>query len=246
MLNRLKTMTSLPIRDPKEDHLLTPENSVLILIDYQPPQIFTTKSMDKQQLINNVVALAKIAKNFGLPIILTTVNVSNGVNADTIPQLRSVIPDVRSIDRTTINSWEDEEFVKAVRATGRKKLIMAALWTEACLIFPALDALKEGYEVYPVVDALGGTSVESHRAALDRASRAGAQLTTWNSVGCELQRDWARKETVPGWIQANIEQGEAWGWYLTLEHEISDFHHYTPKAPGKAEKSPSGGREARA
>ncbi len=239
-------MTSLPIRDPKGDHLLTPENSVLILIDYQPPQIFTTKSMDKQQLINNVVALTKIAKNFGLPIILTTVNVSNGVNADTIPQLRSVIPDVRSIDRTTINSWEDEAFLKAVKATGRKKLIMAALWTEACLIFPALDALKEGYEVYPVVDALGGTSVESHRAALDRASRAGAQLTTWNSVGCELQRDWARKETVPGWIQANIEQGEAWGWYLTLEHEVNEFHHYTPKAPAKAEKAPTAGREAQA
>ena len=187
-------MTSLPIRNPQEDHLLTPKNSVLILIDYQPPQIFTTKSMDRQQMINNVVALTKIAKNFGLPIILTTVNVTNGVNPDTIPQLRSVIPEVRSIDRTTINSWEDEQFLKAVKATGRKKLIMAALWTEACLIFPAIDALKEGYEVYPVIDALGGTSVESHRAALDRASRAGAQLTTWNSVGCELQRDWARKK----------------------------------------------------
>lgn len=239
-------MTSLPVRDPKEDHLLTPENSVLILIDYQPPQIFTTKSMDRQQLINNVVALTKIAKNFGLPIILTTVNATNGVNPDTIPQLRSVIPDVPSIDRTTINSWEDAEFLKAVKATGRKKLIMAALWTEACLIFPALDALKEGYEVYPVVDALGGTSVESHRAALDRASRAGAQLTTWNSVGCELQRDWARSETVPGWIRANIDQGEAWGWYLTVEQEVNEFHHYVPKAPGKVEKSPAADREARA
>lgn len=239
-------MTSLPIRNPEEDHLLTPKNSVLILIDYQPPQIFTTKSMDRQQMINNVVALTKIAKNFGLPIILTTVNVTNGVNPDTIPQLRSVIPDVRSIDRTTINSWEDEEFLKAVKATGRKKLIMAALWTEACLIFPALDALKEGYEVYPVVDALGGTSVEAHRAALDRASRAGAQLTTWNSVGCELQRDWARRETVPGWIQANVDQGEAWGWYLTLEQEVNAFHNYIPKAPGEAEKAPSTEREARA
>jgi nicotinamidase-related amidase len=239
-------MTSLPIRNQEADHLLTPKNSVLILIDYQPPQIFTTKSMDKQQLINNVVALTKIAKNFGLPIILTTVNVTNGVNPDTIPQLRSVIPDVRSIDRTTINSWEDEQFLNAVKATGRKKLIMAALWTEACLIFPALDALEEGYEVYPVVDALGGTSVESHRAALDRASRAGAQLTTWNSVGCELQRDWARKETVPGWVQANIDQGEAWGWYLTLEKEVNAFHHYVPKAPGKAEKAASPEREARA
>lgn len=239
-------MTSLPVRDQEEDHLLTPKNSVLILIDYQPPQIFTTKSMDRQQMINNVVALTKIARNFGLPIILTTVNVSNGVNPDTIPQLRSIIPDVHSIDRTTINSWEDEQFLKAVRATGRKKLIMAALWTEACLIFPALDALKDGYEVYPVIDALGGTSVEAHQAALDRASRAGAQLTTWNGVGCELQRDWARRETVPGWVQAIVDQGEAWGWYLTLEHEVNAFHHYIPKAPGEAEKSPAGEREAQA
>jgi len=246
MLISVNTMTSLPTRDQEVDHLLTPKNSMLILIDYQPPQIFTTKSMDRQQMVNNVVALTKIAKNFGLPIILTTVNVTNGVNPDTIPQLRSVIPDVRSYDRTTINSWEDEQVLNAIKATGRKKLIMAALWTEACLIFPALDALKEGYEVYPVVDALGGTSVESHRAALDRASRAGAQLTTWNSVGCELQRDWARGETVPGWIQANVEQGEAWGWYLTLEHEINEFHRYVPKAPGEAEKAPSTGREARA
>ena len=167
-------MTSLPIRNQEEDHLLTPKNSVLILIDYQPPQVFTTKSMDRQQMINNVVALTKIAKNFGLPIILTTVNVTNGVNPDTIPQLRSVIPDVRSIDRTTINSWEDEQFLKAVKATGRKKLIMAALWTEACLIFPALDALKEGYEVYPVIDALGGTfsGIASCRAGPRIAGRS--------------------------------------------------------------------------
>ncbi len=233
-------MTSLPIRN--EDHLLTPNNSALILIDYQPPQIFTTKSMDRQKLISNVVALTKIAKNFNLPIVLTTVNVTNGTNPDTIPQLRSVIPDVRSYDRTTINSWEDQEVLNAIKATGRKKLIMAALWTEACLLFPALDALKDGYEVYPVVDALGGTSEESHRAALDRVSRAGGQLTTWNSVGCELQRDWARKETVPGWKQAIVEQGEGWGWYLTLEREVAEFHNYRP---GAKKPSPTA-REAQA
>jgi nicotinamidase-related amidase len=239
-------MTSLPIRNQEKDHLLTPKNSVLVIIDYQPPQIFTTKSMDRQQMINNVVALARIAKNFKVPIILTTVNVSNGVNPDTIPQLKSVIPDVKSYDRTQINTWEDKETVEAIKATGRKKIIMAALWTEACLLFPALDAMQEGYEVYPVVDALGGTSIESHKAALDRLSRAGAQLTTWNSVGCELQRDWARKETVPGWLKANIEQGEGWGWYLTIEKEVTDFHHYTPKPPSAAEKASTAGREAQA
>ena len=236
-------MTSMPIRDPEKDHLLTPKNCALILIDYQPPQIFTTKSMDRQQMINNVIALTKIARNFNVPIILTTVNVTNGVNPDTIPQLKSVIPGVKSYDRTTINSWEDQETLNAIKATGRRKLLIAALWTEACLLFPALDAMSEGYEVYPVVDALGGTSTESHKAALDRLSRAGAHLTTWNSVGCELQRDWARKETVPGWLKANIEQGEAWGWYLTIEKEVNESHHYVPGTPRAA---PSSGKEAQA
>ena len=115
-----------------------------------------------------------------------------------------------------INSWEDQEFVAAVKATGRKKLIMCALWTEACLLFPALDALSEGYEVYPVTDAVGGTSPESHRAALERMVQAGARPTTWNSVHCELQRDWARTKTVPGLVQILMEHGQA-GWFLSLE-----------------------------
>jgi nicotinamidase-related amidase len=99
------------------------------------------------------------------------------------------------LDRTSINAWEDAEFVAAVRATDRKKLIIAALWTEACLTFPTLDALREGYEVYPVVDAVGGTSVEAHRAALERMVQAGAQPIGWIQLLCELQRDWARTET---------------------------------------------------
>ena len=114
-----------------------------------------------------------------------------------------------------INSWEDQEFVAAVKATGRKKLIMCALWTEACLLFPALDALSEGYEVYPVSDAVGGTSPESHRAALERMIHAGAKPTTWISVHCELQRDWARANTVPGFVQAVVEHGRP-GWFLNL------------------------------
>jgi nicotinamidase-related amidase len=105
------------------------------------------------------------------------------------------LPGVESFDRTTINAWEDVEFNKAVKATGRKKLIMAALWTEACLTFPALDALHEGYEVYPVVDAVGGTSPEAHRAALERMVQAGAWPVSWVQLICELQRDWQRQET---------------------------------------------------
>ena len=102
---------------------------------------------------------------------------------------------MEALDRTTINAWEDAEFVNAVKATGRKKLLMAALWTEACLTFPTLDAIREGYEGYPIVDAVGGTSVEAHRAALDRMIQAGARPTSWVQVLCELQRDWSRKET---------------------------------------------------
>jgi nicotinamidase-related amidase len=136
-----------------------------------------------------------VAKLYALPVVLSTVNVKTRGNAPTIHQLAEVLPGIEEFDRTTINAWEDEEFVTAVKATGRKKLIMTALWTEACLSFPALDALREGYEVYPVVDAVGGTSVEAHRAALERIVQAGAQPTSVVQLMCELQRDWARTET---------------------------------------------------
>lgn len=209
-------MKSTPIRKPGKDILLAPGNAALILIDYQPPQVSTVESMDRLRLINNVVALAKTAKLYGLPVILSTVNVSNGVNEDTVPELAAVLKGVKPIDRTSINSWEDREFLDAVKATRRKKLVMCALWTEACLLFPALDALHEGYEVYPVVDAVGGTSLEAHRAALERIVQAGGRPTTWNSVHCELQRDWNRTETVPGFVRGFIENGRA-GWFFNLE-----------------------------
>jgi nicotinamidase-related amidase len=138
-------MTSQAIRDPAADHLLTPKNSVLIVIDYQPVQVRSIASMDRHLLVDNIVRV---------------------------------------------------EFLAAVKATGRKKLIMAALWTEACLTFPTLDALRDGYEVYPVVDAVGGTSVEAHRAALDRVVQAGAKPVSWVQLVCELQRDWNRRATV--------------------------------------------------
>jgi len=189
-------MTSQPIRDQVEDHLITPKNSALLIIDYQPPQVSSIVSMDHRTLVANIVAVARLAKVFALPIVLSTVNVKTGGSAPTIHQLAEVLVGIEELDRTTINAWEDEEFVTAFKATGRKKLIMAALWTEACLSFPALDALREGYEVYPVVDAVGGTSVEAHRAGLERIVQAGAQSTSVVQLLCELQRDWARTETV--------------------------------------------------
>jgi nicotinamidase-related amidase len=184
------------MRDPVTDHLLTPENSALIVIDYQPSQVQTVTSIDRQLLTDNIVSVARLAKLFNLPVVLSTVNVAGG-QGPTIPELKAVLADDEEIDRTQINSWEDEAFRSAVEATGRKKLIMTALWTEVCLAFPTLDALDEGFEVYPVVDAVGGTSPEAHRAGLERVVQAGAQPITWVSLACELQRDWARVETVP-------------------------------------------------
>jgi nicotinamidase-related amidase len=188
-------MTSQPIRDQVDDHLITPKNAALIIIDYQPPQVSSIASIDHLTLVANIVAVAKVAKLYGVPIVYSTVNVKNLGSAPTIRQLAEVLEGIEAIDRTSINAWEDEEFVTAVKAAGRKKLILTALWTEACLTFPALDALREGYEVYPVVDAVGGTSLEAHRAGLERIVQAGGQPTSLVQLMCELQRDWARTET---------------------------------------------------
>ncbi len=188
-------MNSEKIRDQKNDHLLTPENSAFIAIDYQPIQVESIKSMDNKELVKNIVKTAKLAKLYKLPTVLSTVNVSTGQNEGQIKELTEVFPDIEPIDRTTINSWEDEEFNKKVKETGRKKLIMTALWTEACLSFPALDAIEEGYEVYAVCDAVGGTSKEAHEKALRRMEQAGVKLISWVQLACELQRDWNRKET---------------------------------------------------
>jgi nicotinamidase-related amidase len=188
-------MTSEPIRDPVTDHLLTGQNAALVVIDYQPSQIQAVTSMDHQLLVDNIVSVGRLARTFDLPIVLSTVNVANG-QGPTIPELRAVLSDSPEIDRTQINAWEDAEFRRALEATGRKKLIMTALWTEVCLTFPSLDALRAGFEVYPVVDAVGGTSLEAHRAGLERVGRAGGQFISWVSLACELQRDWARVDTV--------------------------------------------------
>ncbi len=193
-------MSSLKIRDQKADHLLTPENSAVIIIDYQATQVGSIESTDKYRMVQNTIGLVKLAKVFKMPIIVSTVNVKTGINGPTIPQIANEVKDLPSYDRTTINAWEDKEFLEAVKATMRKKLIIAALWTEACLLFPALDAMKEGYEVYPVVDAVGGTSIIAHDAALRRMEKAGAQPTSIMSLICEIQRDWARGETVPGML----------------------------------------------
>jgi nicotinamidase-related amidase len=190
-------MTSAPVRDPLADHFITPENAAFLFIDYQPSQLATIRSMDPALLLKNAVSTIK---TFGVPVVHSTVNVASG-QGPTLPELAGPLADDKPLDRTTVNSWEDIEFVQAVHAAGRRKLIICALWTEVCMAFTALDALREGYEVYPVVDAIAGTSPEAHRAGLDRVIQAGGQPISWVSLACELQRDWARQETVPAVVE---------------------------------------------
>ncbi|HEY2181725.1 MAG TPA: hydrolase [Solirubrobacteraceae bacterium] len=191
-------MSSAPMRDPLSDHLITPQNSALVVIDYQPSQFAGVRSMDGDLLLKNIVSTVKLAKLFGVPIVHSTVNVATGRGKPTVPALAELLTDDPPIDRTALNAWEDVDFLNAVRATGRRKLVFCALWTEICMAFPALDALREGYEIYPVVDAIGGTSIDAHHAGLERVTQAGGQPISWVSLACELQRDWAREDTVEG------------------------------------------------
>ncbi len=174
--------------------LITPQNCAVILIDHQPQMAFGVSSIDRQTLINNVVGLAKAAKIFSVPTILTTV-AAKTFSGQLFPEIQEVFPDNEPVDRTSMNSWDDKKFRAAVTKTGRKKLVIAALWTEVCLAMPTIDAISEGYEVYVVTDASGGTSKEAHDMAIQRVIQAGAVPMTWLQVLLEFQRDWAHQET---------------------------------------------------
>lgn len=179
-----------PVRP--DDHLISPDNAALVLIDYQPEQVGTVRSTSVELMMLNTVATARAATAFGIPVVLSTVGVEMGANSGTIEELRAELPGVPEIDRTTLNSWEDADFRTAVEATGRKKILMTGLWTEVCVAFPTLDMLREGYEIYPVADAIGGVSTDSHDRAMQRMVQAGAQPVTAISLTAELQRDWGR------------------------------------------------------
>jgi len=172
------------------DSLLRPEDSVLVLIDHQPFQLANLNSHDPQMVVNNYAALAKVAKAFEVPTILTSVLAERG--GLIFPQITSVFPDQEVIDRTFINTWEDRKVVDVVKATGRKQLIIAGLWTEVCVAMPVIQALGEGWDVTVVTDACGGVSVEAHAVAIQRMTAAGANMMTWLAVAAEWQRDWAR------------------------------------------------------
>ena len=185
-------MADAPTPTNRIHSLLTPQNCTVIFIDHQPQMTFGVTSIDRQLLFNNVIGLAKAAKIFKVPVILTTVE-TKGFSGYMWPQLLEIFPGQQPIERTSMNSWEDKKFVAAVEKTGRKKLVIAALWTEVCLAFPAIQALEAGYEVYAVEDASGGTSEAAHRCAMQRVVQAGAVPVTWQQVLLEFQRDWSRK-----------------------------------------------------
>ncbi len=198
--------------------LLTPEESVLVLIDHQPFQFANLNSHEPSMVVNNAVALAKAAKAFDVPTVLTTVLEERG--GYLIKGLQDVFPEQKPIDRTFINTWQDERVVDAVRATGRKKLVIAGLWTEICLAMPAIQAAGEGYEVFAVTDASGGASAESHDMAVRRMVQAGVVPITWLAVAGEWQRDWAREETVSAMTGILEQHGGATGVAFAWETQL--------------------------
>jgi nicotinamidase-related amidase len=176
-----------------ERGLLTPENCGVVFIDHQPQMFFGVAGVDRQALLNSVLVLAKAARIFAVPVILTAVE-SAGFSGNIAPQLLALFPDQAPIERTSMNAWDSKDFMAAVKRTGRRNFLIAALWSEVCLVFPALQMLEEGYGIYAVEDASGGTSQMAHAAAIRRIEQAGAVSLTALQVLLEFQRDWARKE----------------------------------------------------
>lgn len=176
---------------------LTPDNSMVMLIDMQPQFAFSTRSTSIDSLINNAEGLTEAAQAFKVPTLITTIT-AKGFGGPVFPQIQAAAPNVKPIDRSTINAWQDPrvvDYVHEARKAGRKKIIMAGLWTDNCIVLPALSALKEGYEVYVVTDASGDYDSESHERAVQRLVQAGAVPITWLPVMLEWQADWSRKET---------------------------------------------------
>jgi nicotinamidase-related amidase len=177
--------------------MLTPQNSAIALIDYQPAMYQGVQSHDRLVTFNNIQVLAKAAKLFKIPTVISTI-AKDSFSGPFMPEVIELFPKQNIIDRTSMNSWLDANFRKAVHDTGRKKVVVAGLWTEACVMFPTLDMLKEGFEVYISADACGDVSLEAHNRAMDRAVQAGAVPITALQYLFELQQDWARSETYEG------------------------------------------------
>lgn len=198
--------------------LLRPSDSVLVLIDHQPYQLANLNSHDPHMVVNNSTALAKTAKVFSVPTILTTVVADRGGRI--FPQITDVFPGQEVIDRTLINTWEDPKVVDVVRATGRKQLVLAGLWTEVCVAMPAIQAAGEGWDVTVVTDASGAVSTEAHQVAIQRMIVAGVNMITWMALAAEWQRDWARGETATALNQVIIQHAAGSGIAYLWEQQL--------------------------
>jgi nicotinamidase-related amidase len=206
--------------------LLTPDNSQLLFIDQQPQMAFGVQSIDRQTLKNNVVALAKAGKIFNVPTTITTVE-TESFSGHSYPELLAVLPTHKILERSSMNSWDDQNVRDALAATGRKKIVVSGLWTEVCNLMFALSAINEAqYEIYMVADASGGTSVDAHKYAMDRMVQAGVTPVTWQQVLLEWQRDWARKKTYDAVIGLVQEHSGAYGmgvdYAYTLVHKAAE------------------------
>ena len=212
--------------------VLTPQNSQLIFIDQQPQMAFGVQSIDRQSLKNNVVGLAKAAKAFDIPTTITTVE-TEGFSGHTYPELLEVFPETPLLERTSMNSWDDQKVRDALAAAGRKKVVVSGLWTEVCNTTFALSAMLEGdYQIYMVADASGGTSMDAHNYAMQRMVQAGVVPMTWQQVLLEWQRDWARKDTYDATTGIAKEHGGAYG--MGIDYAVTMVH----KGPERAAHGP--------
>lgn len=206
--------------------ILTPDNSQMIFIDHQPQMAFGVQSIDRQVLKNNTVALAKSAKVFGIPTIITTVE-TESFSGHTYPELLAVFPEAPLLERSSMNSWDDQKVRDALKKNGRNKVVVSGLWTEVCNCTFALSAMHDAdYEIYMVADASGGTSVEAHNYAMDRMVQAGVIPMTWQQVLLEWQRDWAKRDTYDTVLDIVREHSGAYGmgvdYAYTMVHKADE------------------------
>ncbi|WP_219507875.1 hydrolase [Nonomuraea ceibae] len=203
--------------------LLTPDNAMMLFVDHQPQMFFGASSSDRAGVINATVGLAKSARVFDVPVVLSTV-AAESFSGPILPQLAEIFPKHDVVDRTTMNAWEDPALVDAVRATGRSKIILSGLWTEVCVVLPAMSALAQGYEVYVVADASAGVTPIAHEHAMQRMTAAGAIPVTWLQVLLELQRDWSRGETYAPTLEVVKEHGGAYGMGVVYAQSMLGSH----------------------
>ena len=224
-----------------EKGLLTPDNCAVAFIDHQPQMLFGTSNFDRQSIINNTVALAKATRIFDVPVVLTTVE-TKSFSGNMWPQLKAVFPGQEPIERSSMNSWDDPKFVNAIVKTGKKKIVLAGLWTETCIALPTIQAIHDGYEIYVAEDCCGDVSQLNHDNAMRRMIQAGAKPVTALSTLLEWQRDWAQRDTYDAVMDVVKNHFGAYGigveYAYTMVHgaPATEFPEYKVPEPALAHK----------